>query len=78
MKTTTPKIALRLGRLAAALTLLGLVLFALTSGVSGLERVLTQQNQTFAPSPEPMLRYQSILVQHRHQLSRASLIDGPI
>lgn len=78
MKATMPKIAQRLGRLAAALTFLGLLLFALTSGVSGLERALAPQTPSFAPSPEPMKRYQSILVQHRTRLSQLHYLDGPV
>ncbi len=78
MKVTMPKIAQRLGRLAAALTFLGLLLFALTSGVSGLERALAPQAPNFAPSAEPMKRYQSILVQHRMRYVKLRYLDGPV
>ncbi len=78
MRTMMPKFVLRLGRLAAALTFLGLILFALASGVSGLDRALESEQQRLAPQPDAMMRHQSILAHHSYQLDYARLFDGAI
>ncbi len=78
MRAVLPKFVMRLGRLAAALTVLGLALFALASGVSGLDRALESDQQRFAPHPHTMMQYQSILANHSRKLDYARLFNGPI
>lgn len=78
MRAVLPKFVMRLGRLAAGLTFLGLILFALASGVSGLDRALESDQQRFAPGPHTMMQYQSILVTLDKKLDNVRSFDGPI